>query len=102
MTEDEIAMRVHVAIMVNLEKLPQLKGKGKANAEQREIHLKVFIEAVTEHFQEKRLDDAYRERLRSLNWQRTQCPKKRKPDAGWRGLRTGLPSLNGVGQRERN
>ena len=50
MNEAEIRMAMHVAIVVNLDKLPQLKGKGKANAEQRIIHVKAFVDAVAEHF----------------------------------------------------
>jgi hypothetical protein len=50
MTEAEIRMAVHVAIVVDLDKLPQLKGKGKANAEQRLAHVDVFVGAVAEHF----------------------------------------------------
>jgi hypothetical protein len=50
MTDAELQAGMHISVIVNLDKLPQLKGKGKASPEQRRIGIKVFAESLAKSF----------------------------------------------------
>jgi hypothetical protein len=46
--DKKIQSAIHVAIILNLDKLPQMKGKGKPDRDKIEDDKRWFIEAVTE------------------------------------------------------
>ena len=53
MTDEEILRSLHIAIIVNLDKLPQLKGKGKVAPNRRETGVSAFAKGVAETFGHK-------------------------------------------------